>query len=215
VSRNVSFDVVWAEALALKAAASVGAAPPAPAIDATQGIKAIKSIAPSVTEPHDHNALAPHHPDMTDRELLELAAKAAGLDSLWVEAYRNLNGDAKPGIWSPPIDSGDALRLAARLRMQFGHRPGPGAHGLGKHIVEVCGNYGPQLFVSEVAYDDESQEALAVRQAILRTAAEIGKACRRNPLYNGPSNCNKGTVGCTEPEHRVFTGTTKQEGGAT
>ena len=51
---------------------------------------------------------------MTDRELLELAAKAAGIktslhketDSLWIDG---------PRVWNPLTDDGDALRLAVKL----------------------------------------------------------------------------------------------------
>ena len=59
---------------------------------------------------------------MTDRELLEAAAKAAGVDlyAVWgpsghFEGFRagSLNGDA----WNPLLDDGDALRLAVALRL--------------------------------------------------------------------------------------------------
>lgn len=59
---------------------------------------------------------------MTDRELLELAAKAAGIEvgqdshipsgGIWLS---ELDGD-KP--WSPLTNDGDALRLAVKLHMQ-------------------------------------------------------------------------------------------------
>ena len=53
---------------------------------------------------------------MTDRELLELAAKAAGYEladtkpdyPLWVEGV---------GLWNPLTDDGNAFRLAVRLGM--------------------------------------------------------------------------------------------------
>lgn len=49
----------------------------------------------------------------TDRELLELAAKAAG--AIWVGHYNRweLNGKS----WWPLTDDGDALRLEVELRM--------------------------------------------------------------------------------------------------
>lgn len=53
---------------------------------------------------------------MTDRELLEAAAKAAGITVEW---YAGLGmctpGDAIPRQWNPLDDDGDALRLAVRL----------------------------------------------------------------------------------------------------
>ena len=63
---------------------------------------------------------------MNDRELLEMAAKAAGLpmceewdcaadgDGILIGAG---NGDLKP--WNPLTDDGDALRLAHALGMQL------------------------------------------------------------------------------------------------
>jgi hypothetical protein len=55
---------------------------------------------------------------VTDRELLELAAKAAGIRiNYWVYD----NDDDSPsvlesgGIWNPLTDDGDALRLAVKL----------------------------------------------------------------------------------------------------
>lgn len=62
---------------------------------------------------------------MTDRELLEAAARAAGivlLDRPDLHAY----GDglmAEHGIWSPLTDDGDALRLAVKLRISVYHAP--------------------------------------------------------------------------------------------
>lgn len=55
---------------------------------------------------------------MTDRELLELAAKAAGYD------YRPENGvivvDGIPGNWNPLDDDGDAFRLMVGIGMNVG-----------------------------------------------------------------------------------------------
>jgi hypothetical protein len=57
---------------------------------------------------------------MTDRELLELAACAAGIktslhketDSLWIDG---------PRVWNPLTDDGDALRLAVKLGISLNH----------------------------------------------------------------------------------------------
>ena len=59
---------------------------------------------------------------MTDRELLEMAAKAAGITS--VGYGRNgiatgRNGPCLIGYWNPLTDDGDALRLAYALGMQL------------------------------------------------------------------------------------------------
>ena len=56
---------------------------------------------------------------MTDRELLEAAAKAAGIDAWWTENYGGvfLIQHHSPRIWNPLTDDGDALRLAVKLGM--------------------------------------------------------------------------------------------------
>lgn len=63
---------------------------------------------------------------MTDRELLEKAARAAGLYSQGDETSRyghfmglSIRGDDNPSgyCWNPLTDDGDALRLAVKLRM--------------------------------------------------------------------------------------------------
>ena len=100
---------------------------------------------------------------MTDRELLELAAKAAGIKLEW---------DGHPDHWQPmfyegktyhsfdPLtDDGDALRLAVELGLFNG---GPALH---KAMASL-------IFSGGVATDPYA----ATRQAIVRAAAEIGKA---------------------------------------
>ena len=45
------------------------------------------------------------------------------------------------------------------------------------------------------------------KQAV-EALAQIGgdDACRVSSAYSGPSNCNRGTVGCINPAHRVWKG---------
>jgi hypothetical protein len=60
---------------------------------------------------------------MTDRELLEAAARAAGIltkwepthEALWIEPGQGLVID----IWNPLADDGQTLRLAAKLGMEI------------------------------------------------------------------------------------------------
>ena len=54
----------------------------------------------------------------TDRELLELAAKAAGYDYAKHGGYIVVDGI--PGNWNPLVDDGDALRLAVKLELLSG-----------------------------------------------------------------------------------------------
>ena len=83
---------------------------------------------------------------MNDRELLELAAKAAGIRlHVWgtkgAENFADM--DAKPGNgWNPLEDDGDALRLAVRV---------------------------PLLVINPCETTEET------RRAIVLAAAEIGK----------------------------------------
>ncbi len=60
---------------------------------------------------------------MTDRELLEKAAKAAGINAVWYDAtgcfMRTQPGQGLTR-WEPLTDDGDALRLAVKVRA-FGH----------------------------------------------------------------------------------------------
>ena len=105
---------------------------------------------------------------MTDRELLELAAKAAGIDCVW-------NGDTfeyKPRfetnwvVWNPLTDDGDALRLAVKLGLDV-------RNGLYTDMVFVdC--FG--IDAVEIEYDDDP--CAATRRAIVRAAAEIGKSVK-------------------------------------
>ena len=93
---------------------------------------------------------------MSDRELLELAAKAAGIRiNYWV--YDN-NDDSPSvlesgGIWNPLTDDGDALRLAVQLGL------------LGA----------PFMTLEFIAAIGDSAPCAATRLAIVRAAAEIGR----------------------------------------
>lgn len=53
----------------------------------------------------------------TDKELLELAAKAAGIDGFWAEDGLNISSNGITSIWNPLTDDGDALRLEITLKL--------------------------------------------------------------------------------------------------
>jgi len=114
------------------------------------------------------NALA-----MIDRELLELAAKAAGIEQRgwcmpgartdgWHGMY---TGDGESGAytrWNPLTDDGDALRLAVKLGLHlFTRLPGGG-------VPSSCSN-GDTM---EAHWGDPYA---ATRRAIVRAAANIGR----------------------------------------
>jgi hypothetical protein len=96
---------------------------------------------------------------MTDKELLELAAKAAGMEPplFW--------DDGLPIYpWNPLTNDGDALRLAVKLGINIGYvSDGASIIGAvsGDHEFEEINNGDP---------------CAAARRAITRAAAEIGKA---------------------------------------
>ena len=103
---------------------------------------------------------------MTDREMLELAAKAAGIAGFWVDVGLNTGSDASPMIWNPLTDDGDALRLAVKLHMLVD------ADGEA-YTVSTATPKGTGVH----AYEKHKQDPYtATRRAIVHAAAEIGKA---------------------------------------
>ena len=108
---------------------------------------------------------------MTDRELLELAAKAAGLEFMWEEfRYSGLalegrprarvSGDMAFTLWYPLTDDGDALRLAVKLGI---HLTNSDTAAWATHLTVTA--------VEPIGNDPYA----ATRRAIVRAAAEIGK----------------------------------------
>lgn len=120
---------------------------------------------------------------MTDRELLEFAAKAAGMalgkifvftsSDKWV-GWRDHHNTIRG--WNPLTDDGDALRLAVKLRFVI-------------HVWDDSDNVSAAKTLPDGDDpDDESDDwhvadahscgslESAARRAIVRAAAEIGKA---------------------------------------
>ena len=96
---------------------------------------------------------------MTDRELMELAAKASGNSvrtDLTYEAGIVINDGV---IWNPLTDDGDALRLAVKLKIGS------------IWALQQWGN--ENMDDADSAY--EQDHYAATRRAIVRAAAEIGK----------------------------------------
>lgn len=108
---------------------------------------------------------------MTDRELLELAAKAAGIQGryeLGVIWCKNPFGDEYG--FNPLNDDGDALRLAVKLRLQVT----PGTYNSDEFTVYRAG----YAECHEHVHYQQDQCA-ATRRAIVRAAAEIGRAVQK------------------------------------
>jgi hypothetical protein len=119
---------------------------------------------------------------MTDRELLELAAKAASIEITWdtdgdsqwcfipefKPPHNRRESDKYAGrVWNPLADDGDALWLAVKLGMvvQTDRVNGFTTVTAGYSLDDLVG-------VSEPYADDPYA---ATRRAIVRAAAEIGK----------------------------------------
>jgi len=98
---------------------------------------------------------------MTDRELLELAAKAIGMAGYWVDGFGFRVSCDSPYFWTPLTDDGDALRLAVKLGIGVIHHQGWG---------QVCH---PSI-ESRMDFQYEPDPCAATRRAIVRVAAEIG-----------------------------------------
>ena len=105
---------------------------------------------------------------MTDREMLEFSAKAAGIDVRWYQGdclrvADKCNGFA--GKWNPITDDGDALRLAVKLGLGV-------SVPLGYKRTDVVAFSDSRINVIE---SHGSDPHAATRRAIVRAAAEIGR----------------------------------------
>jgi hypothetical protein len=104
---------------------------------------------------------------MNDRELLEMAAKAAGIELEWSIDPTMSPRTKDTRIWNPIKYSGDALGLAVKLRLDIRIND----------YDTLC--YGRNITEGEPAAETHSEfddPYAATRLAITRAAAEIGKA---------------------------------------
>ena len=116
---------------------------------------------------------------MTDRELLELAAKAHGSLEYVAEldAWINIEPDgSRCAWWHPLTDDGDAFRLAVKLRMGIHYETQFHADEM-TDVVEVFymrdeDGSTTRCIMQELGADADA----ATRRAIVRAAAEIGRA---------------------------------------
>jgi hypothetical protein len=109
---------------------------------------------------------------MTDREMLELAAKAAGYN--FITLSDTGNGDEQaifawagrdPIQWNPLLDSGQALELAIYLKLNIIQQP--------RMRISTVDTF---IFQEEIDEPYGDDPYAATRRAITRAAAEIGKA---------------------------------------
>lgn len=130
---------------------------------------------------------------MTDRELIELAAKAAGIGTLvWGEKYklgddeidctdlpyiRSGQQDESDVYWNPLDDDGDALRLAVKLRLTISwdrFDDGDYATATSPHTHQ-----GYDCFVDQDPF-------AATRRAIVRAAALAEQPADQEPKHDDP-----------------------------
>ena len=102
---------------------------------------------------------------MTDRELLELAAKAAGYSVRTDLTYEGVIVINDGVFWNPLTDDGAALRLAVALNM------GISIPVFNKPRADVISFRHPLANAIEEGNDPYA----TTRRAIVRVAAEIGK----------------------------------------
>ena len=128
---------------------------------------------------------------MTDRELLELAAKACGImnyyeyDDSFGLVKHVVHGVPHCGLdysdcWNPLSDDGQALRLAVRCNLGVSILP------VEERIVSVTIFKDPTLTIREKAADGDI--FTATRRAIVRAAAVMG----RNIQKGGNIEVNNG-----------------------
>lgn len=103
---------------------------------------------------------------MTDKELLELAAKAAGIgDAIFHGPIEGMWSNALDEYWNPLTNDGDALRLAVKLEL----------------ILDLFDPDEPEIYIWRRRDNANHKEPIgndpyaATRRAIVRAAAEIGK----------------------------------------
>lgn len=113
----------------------------------------------------------------TDRDLLEMAAKAAGIDGRYFEGVTSIHtGIYRDGLdcyWNPIISDSEALRLAVKLHIGIRshgpthwHQPNTSVA-----LYEIGEDVGGRI---QVQHGDDPSHA--TRRAIVRAAAEIGRA---------------------------------------
>lgn len=106
----------------------------------------------------------------TDKELLELAAKAAGYN---IKAHEDgtLYSDCRCagywGVWNPLTDDGDALRLASALNLIVDT-----AYGRAIEAARLIKGHNDWIYGES---DFGNDDLTSTRRAIVRAAAAIGE----------------------------------------
>lgn len=102
---------------------------------------------------------------MNEREMLEMAAKAAGM----IPQEFAGNDAFMDGVlerWNPLAEDGDALRLAVAV----------GVNAIQCHCSVDAMHFDSCIVETEMFTDHGNDKVAATRRAITRAAAQIGKA---------------------------------------
>ena len=107
---------------------------------------------------------------MIDRELLELAARAVGIEGYiheWINGPEFIIPGDNPVTWNPLANDGDAFRMAVKL--QFAVKTGTDFSTI--YSSELGG-----MWCMDHKEPNNDDPYAATRRAVVRAAAEIGKA---------------------------------------
>ena len=136
-----------------------------------------------------------HKQPITDRELLELAAKVAGYKKYYAhylgrdsfvtydaEYYSEVKEQRVVGEktldWNPLTDDGDALRLAVKLGLTL-NTPTPWFKGNADHLYCDASwwsfSASEQWSSVDIKLSEGGDPCAAMRRAIVRAAAEMGR----------------------------------------
>jgi len=108
---------------------------------------------------------------MTEKQLLELAAKAADLElANTKDGYPFWAGGV--GIWNPLTDDGDAFRLAIKLGLDINNSWTIVNGDDNYPMATINVSFNEEIFFYELK---ESDPFAATRKAIVHIAAEIGR----------------------------------------
>jgi hypothetical protein len=108
---------------------------------------------------------------MTDRELLEAAARAAGMDGWrWtgssmakmIDPNRPESTGSIGPNWNPLVDDADAFRLGVKLRIDIWH-----------HTAHTAAGKAPGFKIRSSGIDSEADRPAATRRAIVMAAAAL------------------------------------------
>lgn len=112
---------------------------------------------------------------MTDQELLKLAAKAAGIEIINAAFAEGPHYKGTTRRWNPFDDDGDALRLAIKLGVDLLF-----THEDVEAVATMRARQEDQEMISPWACESwvlkKQDPSAATRRAIVRAAAEIGRA---------------------------------------